>query len=347
VWNTNDANQHRVTANQALLAALGQGFTSASSIIPTPPSSVGLDGKHAVDGSVCYACHKALDPMRQFWANDYDFNDKVSARPGAGGSFGFGDVAQNGNSLVDFGRFMGMVSDTQVPGQPVNRFALAMTQKLCFFANSSGCEETDPEMRRIALAFQTSGFKWPTLVRELFSSPLVTATASTATFVANGVTISIARRDQLCAALSNRLGVADVCDIGMPAPTGKTSAINRLAGAVPADTFSRGSEIPVTPPDANLLYRAASEMVCEAVATRVVDAGAGSVFTSANPQAAIADMVARVMALPPSDSHAAAAAKILRDHYDGAVAAKVTATNALRSTFSAACQAPSNLGLGI
>ena len=30
VWNTNDSNSHRVTVNQALLVALGQGFTSAA-----------------------------------------------------------------------------------------------------------------------------------------------------------------------------------------------------------------------------------------------------------------------------------------------------------------------------
>ena len=34
VWNTNDSNQHRVTANQALLAALGEGFTNATAAIP-------------------------------------------------------------------------------------------------------------------------------------------------------------------------------------------------------------------------------------------------------------------------------------------------------------------------
>jgi hypothetical protein len=79
----------------------------------------------------------------------------------------------------------------------------------------------------------------------------------------------------------------------------------------------------------------------------VVDAGAGAPFSSANIQAAIGDMVAKVMAVPPSDPRSAAAAKILRDHYDAALAAKATASNALRSTFSAACQAPSNLALGI
>lgn len=36
VWNTNDSNQHRVTANQALLGAIGQGYTNAEAAIPLP-----------------------------------------------------------------------------------------------------------------------------------------------------------------------------------------------------------------------------------------------------------------------------------------------------------------------
>jgi len=349
VWNTNDSNQHRVTANQALLAALGEGLTSATAAITAPPSSIGLDGTHAVAGSVCFACHQSLDPIRQFWANAYDYNDQVNARPGANAtaSFGFAGVRGSGTSLVDFGRFVAQVVDGQVAAQPVNRFALAMTQHLCFFANSSQCEETDPEMRRVALAFQNAGYDFKTLVRTLMSSPLVTATGSTATFVADGVTISVARRDQLCAALSNRLGKADLCEIAMPTPTDVTTAVNRLAGAIPADAFSRGSPLPVTSPDPNLFYRAASELVCEAIAAKVVDAKVGTVYASTTFAAAIPDMVQKVMAVPPTDPHYAAALKALTDHYEAALATGATATSSLRSTFSAACQSPTSAALGI
>jgi hypothetical protein len=347
VWNTNDSNQHRVTANQALLAALGEGLTSATAAITAPPSSIGLDGMHAVAGSSCLGCHQSLDPMRQFWANPYDFNDQVNARPGTMASFGFAGVKGSGTSLVDFGKFVAQVVDEQVTAQPVNRFALAMTQHLCFFANSAQCEETDPEMRRVALAFQNASYDFKTLVRELLSSPLVTATGSTATFVADGVTISVSRRQQLCAALSNRLGKPDLCEIVMPTPTDVTSAVNRLAGAIPADAFSRGSPQPVTAPDPNLFYRAASELVCEAIAAKVVDGKTGTVYTSAAFAAAIPDIVQEVMALPPTDPHYAAAVKALMDHYNAALATGATATSALRSTFSAACQSPTSAALGI
>lgn len=347
VWNTNDSNQHRVTVNQALLTALGQGFTNAQAIFTAPPSTVGLDGQHAVQGSVCYGCHQALDPMTLFFSDSYSYTDQVNSPPTTGGSFGFAGVTGNGKNLVDFGNFMSQVVDSQVAAQPVNRFALEMTQKLCFFANSAQCEETDPEMRRIALAFQSSNYDWSTLMTQMMTSPLVTDLASTATFVQDGVTISVARRDQLCAALSNRLGQTDLCQIALPSPEDVTTAMNRLAGAVQADGFSRGTQFPVTPPDPNLFYRAASELLCEAIAAVVVDTK-GSIYSSTDVATGIDDMVTRVMGVPASDPNHAPSVAALQAHYTAATTtAKATPTNALRSTFSAACQAPTTLSFGI
>ena len=346
-WNTNDSNSHRVTANQALLAALGQGFSNASQSIPLPPNTAALDGAHAVDSSECFICHKSLDPMRQFFANAYFDNDKPKGGAGAGPqpSFGFGDVTGNGRTLVDFGNFIKQVTDKRVASSPVNRFALEMTQKLCFFGNSARCDETDPEMRRIALAFQNGNFNFKGLVRDLFSSPLITATASTKTFEKAGVTISIARRDQLCQALSNRLQVADICQIGLPLPA-RQSKLAILSNALPFDTFSRGSEEPVTSSDANVFYRAASEALCESIAAQVVD-GSRSVFASSNVNAAVEDMVSKVMAIPPTDPKHAAAVSILKAHNTAALKTGGNATNAMRSTFTAACLAPSSLGQGL
>jgi len=349
VWNTNDSNQHRVTANQALLAALGQGFTSETASIPVPPTLTAVDGQHAVGTSLCYACHKSLDPMRQYWGKQYDFNDKADGKKSSGAaSFGFGDVTQDGKTLVDFGGFLAQLTDTQLSAQPVQRFALALTQKLCFFANSARCVETDPEMRRVALVFQNSQHDFKTLVRELFSSPLVTSAASTESAATDGVTVSIARRDQLCTALSNRLQMADLCEIDLPTPTGVTSVMNRLAGALPADGFSRGTEFPVTTPDPSLFYRAASELVCEGVAKKVVDAATNSVYSSQNAATAIESMVTTLMGVPASDPNHAASVTALTEHFAAAMTSgKANATNALRSTFSAACQSPTVLSLGI
>ena len=132
VWNTNDSNSHRVTVNQALLVALGQGFTSAAQSIPVPPNTAAVDGNHAVSTSECFACHKSLDPMRQFFKNWYNDNDKpktgTAAGSGAQPSFGFGDVAGNGKTLLEFGQFIKQVNDESVAGDKINRFALEMTQ---------------------------------------------------------------------------------------------------------------------------------------------------------------------------------------------------------------------------
>ena len=58
LWNTNDSNQHRVTANQTLLVALGQSFTSRQRR-SRRSRAAGLDASHAVAGTECYGCHKS------------------------------------------------------------------------------------------------------------------------------------------------------------------------------------------------------------------------------------------------------------------------------------------------
>jgi hypothetical protein len=364
LWNTNDSNQHRVTANQALLVALGQSYSSENQLAPL--STAGLDGAHAVAGTECYGCHQGLDPLRNFWATQFDFNDRndfpargvnggaANPRPAAtGGAFAFGSVNATGSTVLDFGALVAQVIDSGVPSQAVDRFALAMTQKLCFFANSSACVERDPEFRRIALAFQNSNYGFATLISEMMSSPLVTGSSGTLTFDELGQTISVARRDQLCASLSNRLGKPDLCALAVPLPATAQAATLRIATSVAADAFSRGAESPVTPSDPTLFYRAATEMLCENIAVQVVDAATGTVFASTGVPAAIEDMVVRVMGYPPSDVNHAAAVQILQQHYDTAAATKdtnnrnYTATNALRSTFVLACESPTALSFGL
>jgi hypothetical protein len=360
LWNTNDSNQHRVTANQTLLVALGQSFTSANAI--TPLSEPGLDPNHAVTGTECFACHKSLDPLRQFWATQLDFNDRndfptkgnfmggaANPRPTTvGGVLAFGNVNAAGADMMALAPMLLQVQDG-TGAAAISRFAISVVQKLCYFANSSACVETDPEFRRIAMAFQNNSYNFPAMVKDLFSSPLVTSASDTLTADQNGTTISIARRDQICAALSNRLGIADLCALAVPIPSQAQSATLKIVSSVAADAFSRGSEIPVTPADPTLFYRAASEMLCENVAPKVVDA-TGGLYTStstANVTSAIADMVQRIVGYPPSDPHNAQAVQILQSHYTAAVAAKATASNALRSTFALACQSPTFLSFGI
>ena len=222
-----------------------------------------------------------------------------------------------------------------------------MTQKLCYFANATGCLESDAEFRRVAHDFEASNYNFPSLVKELFSSPLVTGASQTDTFNDGGVLVSIARKDQLCASLRNRLG-QDVCALSAPLPTSAQNTTIKIATAIPADAFSRGSEIPITASDPTLFFRAATEMLCENVATQVVDASSGtSVFASSDAQGAMAKMVTDIMGYPPSASHYGDALGVLKEHYSAVMGAKNTATNALRSTFVLACESPTSLSFGL
>ena len=375
IWQTNDSNKHRVTANQTLLVALGQALTSENEIVPV--STVGLEPSHSPEANLeCYGCHKILDPLKQFWESYYDFSDRndfptfrfgsdnVQPNRTNGGSLQFGNVVQEGRTLGDLGTLLAQVTDTNTNVadsslQTLSRFAISFTQKLCYYADSAACAENDPEFRRVAKVFQDSNFDFKALIRELFASPLVTGAAHTATFDQRNVVVSVARKDQLCQALSNRLGKPDLCaqnvafpfSNGFGGPSGNTTlsnqlAIFRIAGAMPADGFSRGSEQPVGAADPTLFYRAASELICETVALQVVDVDGETMFRSSDLAASLDRMVQTIIGYAPGDPLYAGALEILNAHYQEALDGH-NATQALQSTFSLACQSPTSVSFGL
>jgi hypothetical protein len=360
LWNTNDSNQHRVTANQTLLVALGQAFTAENTIVPF--SSAGLDSGHAVAGSECVGCHATLDPMRNFWANQFDFNDRndfpgpatrgapTNTRPTSiVDEFAFGDFRATSSSINDLGSYLAQVSD----GGGLPRFGIAVVQQLCFFANSAPCSETDTEFRRVVASFRDSSFNYAALMKEFFASPLVTGAVATGSYDAGAVPISVARRDHFCAALANRLGKPDVCALAVPVPSSTQTATARIAASIAADAFSRGAQSPVTPSDPTLFYSSATEMLCENIAPQVVDAASGGLWASTDVAGAIAGMVETIMGYPPSHPLHDQAVQILTDHNTAVVAASTSkstatkATNALRSTFVLACESPTAVGIGL
>jgi hypothetical protein len=238
----------------------------------------------------------------------------------------------------------------------LNRFALAMAQKLCYYADSAACTESDPEFRRVIKAFQDASYDYRVLLRELLSSDLVTSAGPTYTFTRRNAVVSVARKDQFCQSLSNRLKIPDVCGLHVAFPYSNgfsqsnssyttARAMSRLAGAMPADGFSRGSEVPVALADPTLFYRAASELICESVAPMVVDA-TNSPYSSTNIDASIDDMVQNVMGYASGDPHYASAIQILKDHYTEALSGH-NAAQALQSTFSLACQSPTSVSFGL
>ncbi len=340
-WPTNVSNSYRVTTNQALIVALGRSFDDRGTTVQLAESSD--DRLHAAPGTVCYGCHQTLDPMREFFRGSYALGYHAQHAKGAPPQGIFtvdGSPPVGGGGIAAFAR--------AVAAHP--RFALAWAQKLCQHARSAPCAEDDPELVRIASAFRESGHDYRTLVRELFSSPLVTDAAPTATAARDGVAMSIARREALCAALEQRLGVRDACNL-----RGETAIANRaartratnLALAIPGAGYGRGEEAPLLPHDPNLFFHAATENLCNLLAAEVIDAGPAPRFSSKRADEAIAELVATVMGLAPRDPRAAGMRAILKDHHAEALAAGLAPRDALASTFVLACQSPVAIGLGL
>jgi hypothetical protein len=331
-WPTNTSNQMRVTADQALIVATGQTFDPSD---PTPsPTTPGLDAAHA--GAPCVPCHRLLDPTRSILAATYSWNYHEQTDPAFAsqpGVFQFAGYSQPVASIADFG--------AALSAHP--RFGAAWVQKLCFYAASGACDETDPAFAQVLDAFRSSGWSWSALVRAFYTSPLAI----------DAQTVAVARRDHLCAALGTRLGLGDVCGLDALTPRVPGAVVPLVVAGLPSDGYGRGATAPVLPNDPTLFFRAGTERICEELAQQVVDApeatrvpGAAQ-WSSDHAGDAIDGFVSVVMDLSPLDARAAAARSILSAHYAAALAEWFTPTAALQSTFVAACLAPSAVALGL
>lgn len=342
-WATNASNQQRVTINQTLIVALGKSFDDTINNNIPSIDELASDASHINPMSVCYACHKTLDPMKQFFRQSYTFPYSTQADAaviGVPATFAFDGVVKDGTGqgVSELGSFLST--------HP--RFQIGWTNKLCYYANSAACEETDPEFVRVAQAFKDSGFNFKTLVHELFNSPLVTLAARTQTFTMNEQPISISRREHFCVALGNRMGLTDICALDAVTKTTFQNNVSKLSLSVDAASYSRGAEAPVVSRDPNLFFRAGVENICRLVADQVVDQGATPKYSSTNYAVAIDDFVANVMALPASDSRSVMARQILTEHYGAASTQPgIKAVDALKSTFVLACTSPTSVSLGL
>jgi hypothetical protein len=352
-WPTNPSNSYRVTTNQSLIVALGRSFDDRQTTVQVVESSD--DSMHVQPGTACFGCHQTLDPMRDFFRQSYSivFSQQLGdlAKSGipATGTFAVdGEPAAHGTGVAAFA--------DAIVAHP--RFPIAWAQKICQFANSDSCVEEDPELIRVAKIFADSGFKFKVLVREMLSSPLVTFASRTLTAQQKGVSVGIARREPLCAALENRLGLLNLCGLrptvagATGGPTGATlSRSKNLALSVPGAGYARGDVVPLLPHDPNMFFSAATDNLCATLAAQLVDAPAPSRYVSTDPPKAIADFVATVIGVPSSDPRSADLATVLSDHYSQALAAqkqaKGGATTALRSTFILACSSPLGISTGL
>jgi hypothetical protein len=343
-WQTNISNQMRVTMHQALIVATGSSIDGTDATLP--PGTPGLDSTHASQAA-CFNCHKVLDPTRSIFSASWSWNyhgqidPTWSAQPGM---FGFRGVIQPVNSLADFGGVLA--------SHPL--VASGWVQKLCYYVDSAPCDPTDPEYQRLVTLFQSSSYAWNPLVKAVVTSPITTNASETQTWKTNGEVVAVSRRDHLCAAFDARLGFTDECALDALGKKPSVATVPEIVSGLPSDAYGRGSVAPILPNDPTLFFRAGTENICEAISAQVVDAPAGSQpagvkqWSSAQPDAAIADFVSLVMGLTPSDPRSAQAQQLLLAHFTSATQqAGTSATSALRSTFVVACLAPSATGIGL
>jgi len=332
-WATNVDNQFRVTTNQALLGALHLSYSASEPTVPI--LAEGLDPEHAMPGSSCHGCHRQLDTMRVYFAQDYNVSYQLQTEARGDGpifdpmprsSFAFRGVTQTDGDLYDFAEILS--------NHP--RFAVGWVQKLCLHANSARCDEQDPEFRRIARDF-LGHLDFKRMMTELYSSPLVTGSEETVTWGKETPMVSILRRENLCALLDERTGRNNVCGL---------SRVSDVLGLIPRDDFARGAVDPSQPTQSSAFFFAAAEAVCEAVAISVVTQNA-QVFSFSQPEASIERLVSQLMALPSGHSRYGPALAALSAHYQALIDAGRNERDSLRSAFTLACLSPDVMGVGL
>ena len=333
-WTTNNSNQHRDTLNQALIVGLGRSINPVDKGTSTVLDN-GKDGQHSDPTSPCYSCHQTMDPMRNIFRQSFTYSYHTQHDPAQVFSSASFDYLGEKAELTSFDDFANALTNHPL-------YASAWAQKLCYYANSSGCAEEDPEFKRVVKAFVDSKYDFHTLLVELFSSPLVTGQTESKTWRDLGETVSIARQDHFCAALTNRLQLATSLCVGITDNTTRIAVTNNI----PLDGYLRGAEAPALSTAQTPFYRGATESLCAYAASLTVDK-TKSRYDSSKKDAAITDFVANIMGITSADPNSKSVTQLLTEHYDAAIAAGAKPTDALKSTFIVACLAPTSVAIGL
>jgi hypothetical protein len=361
-WPTNGTNSFRVTANQALIVGLGHSLNS-DVVLPTVSDDVS-DNAHLRPGSTCVGCHQTLDPLRDFFRHDYS-TGSTPRPPGSlvvGGAIGSEAVFKFGSSVVR-GRGVESLAAAIADHQD---FAKAWTQKLCMWANAAPCVDDDPEFQRVVTAFRGSNHNFKVLLRELLTSPLVTFASRTKSSDRNGAITSVARRDIFCQRLSARIGLSDVCQQSFVKDEyGTIPNEQAYSYGLPQINYVRGEALAVVPSLPGILFQPAIERICRQFANTLVgqNATAGApwgltnfsdaAIIAAELRTAIDQFVTVLMGVPKADESYSELRLALQQHYDDTFAIVVDIPNnrpesqALRSTFVAACSSPFVTTMGL
>jgi hypothetical protein len=348
---TNVDNDFRVSISQTLIVALNKIFEAGDT---TPNGNLAaLDPEHAGPETTCYSCHRLLDPMREVfrtaYTTDYLFHNGSLARTPAFAFFGSSGPASSIPTLAE-----------TISKHP--EFAAGWVSKVCAYANSEPCDETDPAFVQLVDNFKKSSFSFRSMFVDVLSSPIVTvkggglpeAADATVPTSQRGL-ISFARKNHFCGAIDTRYRevlAAKNRTYTFTRPTCELSDVSRSAfDSLPEDKVNRGSQILIQPSAAEPLSLLGYERVCREMATRMVTDQNNAGFdccTPAGVDAAINDMVQFVMGLPSNHPRHNATKTALRDFYSKAQqSAGLLPLAAARETFVLACTAPDTLGVGL
>ncbi|MBC8069887.1 MAG: hypothetical protein IAG13_16230 [Deltaproteobacteria bacterium] len=336
-WMTNDSNQHRVNANQTLIVGLGRTFNPTDVFVPSDGATI--DEGHADPSSPCYACHKGLDPLRDFLRQSYSYSgmgrlaSEMDAIPGTAYFSLDGSEPVAGNGVVDLAAAMA--------GH--DRFAPAWTEKLCTLVNAGACLEDDAELQRVAQVFADSSFDFRVLVRELVSSPVVTFAERTETWDSFGGVVLPVTQDRFCLRMSERLGITDLCNLEgnlegqLDAGDDVPKRVRALADGVPPVAFGRSAVLPFVTTAPDVFSVASVERVCQIVSEQWYGSADGALWGPDDRELVLDHLVGEVIGIPTSDERSATLRAILSDHWDQALDSGATEVAALRSTFITAC----------
>jgi hypothetical protein len=343
-WTTNDANEHRVTANQTLIVGLGRSFDPG--VVNSPIDELENDELHAAPGTECYGCHSTLDPLRDFFRQSYTYWG--SARVDGMGDNE--DIPMLASLAVDGEVVDGVgVGDLGAAIASSSRFAPAWAEKMCGLVNAGHCDASDPELTRIAEAFAASNHDFHTLLRELLSSPIVTYQERTQTWEVEGAAVGTALQDDYCRRLQNRAGIHDACALldELDAQPGEREQIVGYARVLSQIGYPRGAVEPDQPIVPTLFSTAGSESLCERLATEFLGGGGSNLFEPDQREEAIDFFLHELMGVWREDPRAAELREVLDAHWDSIVESGESEEVALQSTFALACSAPQTTALGL
>jgi hypothetical protein len=211
------------------------------------------------------------------------------------------------------------------------RFGAAWAQKLCMWANSQRCVESDPEFQRVVQVFEEGydrsspddDFRLATLVRELLSSTLITGASPSPSHERAEFRISSTRHAHFCQATRVRLAEAArlrCVEEGLaPTECSSSHAPSCFTGFSQAlglgtDDYARGIRDFVTPSTQDPVYSIAAREACRSMTSSIVSAS-GPFPSGGEPSANIRRIVEQVMGLPPSHPrHDIAVSALLRTY---------------------------------